>query len=1405
MLCEEETIYVCDDDCQFQGCKLTPHPATIPCHHHAFRHSPRPGEDSSEHGRDGTSSVDMPSDEGTNQGTEGQPEGQSVERNAEVHAGIENGIQEESRPDPVCQGPPSDRGGERHHPSDFHKDGTSDLGQLSTDGSRDSGVRRTQPPHIPRVDETMPGLHPLVLDNLPGREDRLAHAALGEVGQDADGLRGRCSLEGCKRIQTEAKDPNENQSESVRVFNFIGSLLPGERGGDRPSQEVERRVGSAQAGEGGIDRGKGRDGTGPGSHEISPRDMSLSDDEEAPGEINFFTEKDKNVFKDCLPHHCQHSMAWDDVVRKGRPLLMEVACSENSILGQEVENRLGPQQRFRCSIWNGYDLTKQSGVEACKKLIKSERPQNVWISCDCGPFSPMQHVNQRNQQQKDNLERKRNYAIQEYLGGIQVAKFAIKQGCDVHWELSEKCEAWKLPCIDDFVGSCGLKKVTCHGCRVDLRTKDTQELLCKGWTIATTNMRMCEHMNLHCQRNHAHGVCDRGRAKHTAFYTPVFAKRVVDAMLEHDDWNQVAQDIHFGINTTQEGNLDDDHGEETQHGFVMSPAEKEKVLRNLKHIHSVTGHCSNKHLVDALKTKGVTKEIIDMAKGFQCPICEKMKKPDARLPASLEFIPKKWQVVQTDVADWHHPETNQVYKFVLFIDEGTRYRTGQLLPGKGAPFSDLKKAFLTHWVQHHGKPEILRYDPCGAWRSKAAEQYLSTEGIEPGEIPAEAHWRIGLVEVSIRILKDVLTALTKEFPEKPIDEIFSKAIWACNVRANYSGFSPLQHATGRSPDECGRLFQSKIEGIPVHAQQHADGGFGEMQKMMVVAETEFLRSQARHRISRAMQAGHRRQHVYSPGDLVFYWRVQVGKQDGGQPFRKGKFVGPARILATETRQTDQGLEPSDVFWLHRNGRLLKATSAQLRPASSRELAYEELQGPLQVPWSSTSICKEPNKHMYEDISHEVPLPEEYEQSWDDNTPLFRHTTKRPANFPLERPRNIPKKDDPDMDLQGNEETQLCYWSEECNMVSMEINMPTSNRQMKTFMRDPIAYVVSKLKKKQVEVKEHALTPAERSEFQKSKDKEVRNFIRESCLEALPKHLQPSPEVAMRMRWLLVWKWDDEGNKKAKARIVVQGYQDPHYEYREVSAPVVSRSGRQCFLQLCANKKLTVTKGDVTGAFLQGDIYSDQDLLCVPPEELCLAMNIPPKSICRLRKAAYGLVQAPLYWYKTVCRFLEEIGYRRLLTDPCIWVFYDSNKQLRSAICAHVDDFVFAGKEGDMLYNELIEKIKKRFTWGSWESSPFIQCGTKISQNKDFSFDLTQEAYLKAIHEIPLSRDRARQSELATTEGERSQMRSILGALSWFCGQVGFLYSADVGFLISAIPKSTIQDVITLNKLVNNSQ
>lgn len=714
-------------------------------------------------------------------------------------------------------------------------------------------------------------------------------------------------------------------------------------------------------------------------------------------------------------------------------------------------------------------------------------------------------------------------------------------------------------------------------------------------------------------------------------------------------------------------------------------------------------------------------------------------------------------------------------------------------------FVELKTAFEQHWVQHHGKPEVLRVDPRGAWRSKAAEAYLSQEHIEVGEIPAEAHWKIGLVEVSIRIIKDMLTALAKEFPDKPVDELFAKTLWAINSRAVYNGFSPLQHATGRSPDECGRLFKSSIEGIPVYAQQHSDSGFEDNQKIMLIAETEFLKAQARQRLLRAQQAGHRSQKHYSPGDLVFYWRLTVGKGDGAQPFRKGKFVGPARVLAVETKQTQDGLEPADVVWLHRSGRLIRSTPRQLRPASSREIVFEQLKGPLQVPWNIASIMKDPRKQLYDDITTDAPQLLEYERSWDDAPPLRRHRTKRPADrVPL------PERDqeaDNDMDDLLVQEQHQAFWSSEDACIDMEFGFPESRRATKQLLRDPVAFVVNQLKRKQVEVKEKSLTASQRQEFAESKDKEVRNFIRESCLEALPEHLQPPKDVAMRMRWLLVWKWDENNQQKAKARIVIQGYQDPLYEFREVSAPVVSRAGRQCFLQVCAQQKFRVSKGDVTGAFLQGDVCTDKHMWCIPVQELCEAMRIPKGSVCRLRKAAYGLVQAPLLWYNSISGYLENLGFRRLVCDPCIWTYHDENGVLRAVTCGHVDDFMFGGNSHDDVYKKLVESIKQRFRWGSWENGSFVQCGTKITQNHDYGFELSQDMYLENVHEISLNRDKTRKPDLETTDQEKSQMRSVLGALSWYCGQVGYMYSADVNILLSQIPRSTIADVMILNKLI----
>ncbi|CAE7381300.1 GIP, partial [Symbiodinium sp. CCMP2456] len=51
-----------------------------------------------------------------------------------------------------------------------------------------------------------------------------------------------------------------------------------------------------------------------------------------------------------------------------------------------------------------------------------------------------------------------------------------------------------------------------------------------------------------------------------------------------------------------------------------------------------------------------------------------------------------------------------------------------------------------------------------------------------------------------------------------------------------------------------------------------------------------------------------------------------------------------------------------------------------------------------------------------------------------------------------------------------------------------------------------------------------------------------------------------------------------------------------------------------------------------------------DLLhCILCDEICDAMKVPRGSITKLKKACYGLVDAPLEWYRSVSEFLEGLG------------------------------------------------------------------------------------------------------------------------------------------------------------------
>ena len=139
---------------------------------------------------------------------------------------------------------------------------------------------------------------------------------------------------------------------------------------------------------------------------------------------------------------------------------------------------------------------------------------------------------------------------------------------------------------------------------------------------------------------------------------------------------------------------------------------------------------------------------------------------------------------------------------MVMIGEGSRFRMARVIAtGKGntAKWEIMKRTLEEKWVSIFGFPKVLRVDPAGPWRSKAAMSYADDKHIDLAAIPAEAHHQIGIVEGAIKNLKGMLDALTASFPSAGVEELLAKSIWVYNNMETERGFSPFQRMLGKVP------------------------------------------------------------------------------------------------------------------------------------------------------------------------------------------------------------------------------------------------------------------------------------------------------------------------------------------------------------------------------------------------------------------------------------------------------------------------------------------------------------------------------------------------------------------------------------------------------------------------------
>ena len=306
-----------------------------------------------------------------------------------------------------------------------------------------------------------------------------------------------------------------------------------------------------------------------------------------------------------------------------------------------------------------------------------------------------------------------------------------------------------------------------------------------------------------------------------------------------------------------EGAGGEEEGEERAEGEAeadadMSVEDKKRAL---------TGHCSNKHLVQTLQRQKLRHKSSNLARDFKCDICKEWSRPDPRNPATFQGISRKWETIMLDCGYWKHAHTGEKWLFTLAVDEGSRLRVGRLVRSGNQEkiFAEDVCKFLTEqWFAVFGHPGLVRTDAEGSLRSREFDEFLQNSGIGIEHVPPEAHWQMSPVERGIQATKEIMSKLSSEYPEMSCHELFCRALWAQNHRDMYLGYSPLQHTLGRNPHDPRGIGDQELLDMPILTESGVSAEHGHHVRAMATAETACLEEQAKERLRRARLAGHRK-------------------------------------------------------------------------------------------------------------------------------------------------------------------------------------------------------------------------------------------------------------------------------------------------------------------------------------------------------------------------------------------------------------------------------------------------------------------------------------------------------------------------------------------------------------------
>ena len=287
-------------------------------------------------------------------------------------------------------------------------------------------------------------------------------------------------------------------------------------------------------------------------------------------------------------------------------------------------------------------------------------------------------------------------------------------------------------------------------------------------------------------------------------------------------------------------------------------------------------------------------------------------------------------------------------------------------------------------------------------------------------------------------------------------------------------------------------------------------------------------------------------------------------------------------------------------------------------------------------------------------------------------------------------------------------------------------------------------------------------------------------------------LRPENANLIATQWVVVDKETEQGDIKRKARLCMRGDRERNKHLIPTDSPTVNKLTLKLMLTIAASKGWEVQCSDVTRAFLQTEDI-DREVYVIPPIEA----SVPSHKCWRLKRAAYGLLDASRGFFINHSNKLKKFGFEALKMDPAAFIL-KKDGELEACNANHVDDA--ANMSTLTKCKEIQDFMSKHFKYGESKGLPCRYLGSNISK-VDGDIRLNQDHYVSKLETPDISEVSHLKRDEILPDKFQSVFRSLASKLNMLAMNCRPDIMFDAKVLTTKYGSATKRDLIKAIKTI----